>query len=224
MKNAVIIGATGGIGSELARTLGKNGYIITSVSRSSGIHCDLTDLNQIHDAIQQIKNNLKKIDLLVNAAGIATYQNLVDVKDQEIQDTFMVNVIAPTIFIQSLIPIMNHEESLILNIGSGAGTIPMRGRSVYCASKYALRGLSLSLSEEYEGKYPKFCLITLGSTLTNFGPMTLEDKKIEFKKGKAYFPVEWVTNKLVEIIHDNNRESEITLFPGDHGFGIWKKP
>lgn len=224
MKNAVVIGATGGIGSELVQALSKNGYVVSSVSRSSGIICDLTDLNQIHNAIQQIKNNFKKIDLLVNAAGVATYQNLVDVKDQEIRNAFMVNVIAPTIFIRSLIPIMNHNESLILNIGSGAGTIPMRGRSVYCASKFALRGLSLSLSEEYEGKYPKFCLITLGSTLTNFGPMTLEDKNKEFKKGKAYFPVEWVINKLIEIVKDNKRANEITLFPGDHGFGTWKKP
>lgn len=160
----------------------------------------------------------------MNAAGVATYKNLLDVSDNEIQNTFMVNTIAPAIFIRELAPLMNGEESLVLSLGSGAGTIPMRGRSVYCASKFALRGLHLSLSEEYEGKSPKFCLITLGSTLTNFGPMTVEEKKKEFEKGKAYFSVEWVVNKLIEIINDKNRETEIVLFPGDHGFGTWIKP
>ncbi len=224
MKNAVVIGGTGGIGSSLVVALKAKGFNVISVSRSGDIVCDLTDYSQINNAIKKIKEKTKTIDLLVNAAGIANYGNLSNTSDETIQQTYMVNVIAPTIFIRELSPLMDHEESLVLSLGSGAGTIPMRGRSVYCASKFALRGLSLSLNEEYEGKYPKFCLITLGSTLTNFGPMTLEEKKKEFERGKAYFPVEWVVNKLIEIIENPNRDNEITLFPGNHGFGTWKKP
>ncbi len=224
MKNAVVIGATGGIGSTLIKALENEGCQVVPVSKSQEIICDLTNYSQIKNVIKKIKESVKTIDLLINAAGIATYKNLIDVSDKEMQDTFMVNVIAPAIFIRELSPLMTHEGSLILSLGSGAGTIPMRGRSVYCSTKFALRGLSLSLSEEYEDKYPRFCLITLGSTLTNFGPMTVEEKKKEFEKGKAYFPVEWVVNKLMEIIKDKNRDTEITLFPGDHGFGTWKKP
>lgn len=224
MKNAVVIGGTGGIGSSLVKALKASGYKVLSIARSSDISGDLTDYEQINEAIRQIKKSVDRIDLLVNAAGVATYKNLTDVSDKELQEAFMVNVIAPAIFTRELIPLMNHEGSLVLNIGSGAGTIPMRGRSVYCATKYALRGLTLSLSEEYEGKNLKFCLITLGSTLTSFGPMSLEEKKKEHAKSKAYFPVEWVVNKLVEVIEDENRENEITLFPGDYGFGTWKKP
>ena len=224
MKNAVVVGGTGGIGSALVKALKDKGFSVISVSRSGDIVCDLTDSSQINKAIQKIKEKVKAIDLLINAAGVANYDNLSNTSDGTIQQTYMVNVIAPTIFIREFSPLMVHEGSLVLSLGSGAGTIPMRGRSVYCASKFALRGLSLSLSEEYEGKHPKFCLITLGSTLTNFGPMTLEEKKKEFEKGKAYFPVEWVVNKLIEIIENPNRDNEITLFPGDHGFGVWKKP
>lgn len=225
MKNAVVIGAKGGIGSSLVKALITNGFKVIAIARAGvEISCDLTSYEQIKKAIQEIKKSVDKIDLLVNAAGVATYKNLADVSNEEVQEAFMVNVIAPGIFIRELSPLMKHKSSLVLNIGSGAGTTPMKGRIIYCATKYALRGLSLSLSEEYQDKYPKFCLITLGSTLTNFGPMTVEEKKREFEKGKAYFPVEWVINKLMEIIQDENRETEITLFPGDHGFGIWKKP
>ncbi len=59
----------------------------------------------------------------------------------------------------------------------------MKNRSAYCSTKFALRGLTLSLNEEFKGKSPHFCLITLGSTLTNLGPLTLEEKKEMFKKG-----------------------------------------
>ncbi len=116
-------------------------------------------------------------------------------------------------------------SGLVLNIGSGAGTIPMAGRSVYCTTKFGLRGLTLSLAEEFKRvSNPKFCLITLGSTLTSFGPMRFEDKKLEMEKGKAYFTPEWVGEKLIEIVKDENREVEYQLFPGDYGFGEWNKP
>ena len=139
-------------------------------------------------------------------------------------DAYMINVIAPAIFIRELIPLMSHKNALVVNIGSGAGTIPMKGRSIYCSTKYALRGLSLSLSEEYGGKYPEFSHITLGSTLTDFGPLTLEEKQKQAGSGKAYFPIEFVIRKLMEIIKSDEREPEVVLFPSEHGFGDWKKP
>lgn len=224
MKNAVVVGATGGIGNKLVTTLKQNQYKVVEVSRNSEIKCDLNNYEEIGKAIQEIKNRFSSIDLLINAAGIGIYKNIVDTQDQDIQQTFMVNTIAPAVFIRELAPLMSNKESLVLSLGSGAGVIPMRGRSVYCASKYALRGLHLSLNEEYKDKAPNFCLITLGSTLTNFGPMTVEEKQKEFENGRAYFPVDFVVGKLIEIINDPNRANEITLYPGDHGFGQWKKP
>jgi len=223
MKTAIVIGSTGGIGSELVKALRQDGYKVVGVSKSGDIKCDLTDLKQINSVITSIKESVEQIDLLINAAGIATYKNLSDVTDQDIQDAFMVNTIAPAILIRELLPKM-FPDSLVLNIGSGAGTIPMRGRSIYCATKFALRGLSLSLNEEYKDKSPKFCLITLGSTMTDFGGLSVEEKKVEFAKGKAYFPVDFVINKLMEVIHNPNPDNEIVLFPGDYGFGEWKKP
>lgn len=224
MKNAVVVGATGGIGNKLVTALKQNQYNVIEVSRNSEIKCDLTDYEEISKAIHEIKNRFSSVDLLINAAGIGIYKNIANTQDRDIQQTFMVNTIAPAVFIKELTPLMTNEESLVLSLGSGAGVIPMRGRSVYCASKYALRGLHLSLNEEYKDKAPNFCLITLGSTLTNFGPMTVEEKQKEFENDRAYFPVDFVVGKLIEIINDPNRANEITLYPGDHGFGQWKKP
>ena len=141
--------------------------------------------------------------------------------------SFAINVSAPFILTKELLPqLQKISNSLILNIGSGAGVIPMKNRSVYCTTKFALRGLSLSLSEEFKGKSPSFCLITLGSTLTSFGvgnALTLEEKREQNKKGSAYFTTEWLANKLIEIIKDDKRTPEVVLYPNNYGFGTWKK-
>lgn len=172
-----------------------------------------------------IKKDFDNLDVLVNVAGIGVYKNLPDVSFEDWSNSFSINVTAPFLLTKNLLLLLQKaKDSLLLNIGSGTGTIPMRGRSTYCATKFALRGWTLSLAEEFETKNPRFCLITLGSTITNFSGMTIEEKEKEHAKGKAYFPVEWVANKLVEIIKDDNRQTEITLFPGDFGFGTWKKP
>jgi hypothetical protein len=85
-----------------------------------------------------------------------------------------------------------------------------------------VRGLTLSLSEEFKNTKTHFCLITLGSTLTSFGPMSFEEKKREMESGKAYFTPSWVAKKLVEIIKDDNREIEYTLYPTDYNLGSYK--
>ena len=239
-KTILITGGSQGIGRALAECLAKEGARLILVARSENrlkefvkkfgkrhryYVCDLSDHKQVIPLTKLIKNDLNDLDILVNAAGVGVYKNLQDVSFEDWTNSFSTNVTAPFLLTKNLLPLLQEEkDSLVLNVGSGAGTIPMRGRSTYCATKFALRGWTLSLAEEFQGKDPRFCLITLGSTITNFSGMTIEEKEKEHTKGKAYFPVEWVANKLVEIVKNDNRETEITLFPGEFGFGVWKKP
>lgn len=242
LKNITILitGGSRGIGRALAERLAKEDSNLILVARSKDrlkefvdqygkqhhyYVCDLSDHKQVIRLTESIKNDFNNLGILINAAGIGVYKNLTDVSFKNWTDSFSANVTAPFLLTEKLLPLLQKEKnSLVLNIGSGAGTIPMRGRSTYCATKFALRGWTLSLAEEFKGKNPSFCLITLGSTITNFSGMTIVEKEREHAKGKAYFPVEWVANKLVEIIKDDNRQTEITLFPGEFGFGVWKKP
>ncbi|MFQ5493617.1 MAG: hypothetical protein ACE5DX_05680 [Candidatus Dojkabacteria bacterium] len=78
--------------------------------------------------------------------------------------------------------------------------------------------------DEYKDKGVGFTVITLGSTLTSFASPSLKEKKKLKKDGKAYFPPEWVANKLVEILKSDDLEEEYVLYPSEHGFGSWKKP
>lgn len=241
-KLIVITGATGGIGSEIVRRLDSEGATLLLVSRnetelqkllktlknkeSSYFVCDFSNQSETVKVAKEISEKYPKIDVLINSAGIGVYKPIEDATLFEFNESLNIGLASVFIFTKELIEkLSNSDDSLVLNIGSGAGTIPMAGRSVYCTTKFALRGLTLSLSEEFKRiGNPKFCLITLGSTLTSFGPMDFEEKKLEMEKGKAYFTPEWVAEKLTEIVKDSNREIEYQLFPGDYGFGEWNKP
>lgn len=225
----LITGATGGIGSVLSQKLKDLGAKVITIGRDqnkkASYHADLSDPISRQELVNQIIQDHKTIDILIHSAGIGIYKPLSEITQSDWNLSFSLNVEAPFFLTQSLSPILEKStDSLVLTIGSGAGTIPMRGRSLYCATKFALRGLMLSLAEESKGTHPSYCLITLGSTLTPFGPLSLEKKVEESLNGKAYFTPEWVADKLIEITQNDSRDDEITLFPGDYGFGEWSKP
>lgn len=241
-KVVVVTGATGGIGKEIVSRLDKEGATLILISRNESelqellkslankeskyYVCDLSNQTETKKVANEISINYPKIDILINSAGIGIYKPIEEATLSEFNDSLNIGLTSSFILTKELMNSLNKSDSsLVLNIGSGAGTIPMAGRSLYCTTKFALRGLTLSLAEEFKRVgNPKFCLITLGSTLTSFGPMDFEEKKLEMEKGKAYFTPEWVGEKLLEIIKDDKREVEYQLFPGDYGFGSWTKP
>lgn len=233
-KTVVVTGATGGMGREVVKLLDNEGVSLILVSRTESelqnlvkslegknnkyYVCDFSDQKEVEKTAKQISKDYKNIDILINLAGVGIYKPLNEMSLDDWNKTMNINVSSVFIFTKELINSLgNVDNSLILNMGSGAGVIPMSTRSTYCSSKFALRGLTLSLAEEYEriGK-PKFCLITMGSTLTSFGPMSMEEKEKEMESGKAYFTPKWVGKKLVEIIKDDQRETEYVLYPQDY--------
>lgn len=240
-KIAVVTGATGGIGSELVKKLDSEGIQLVLVAKSedelqnltkelkgennSYFVCDLSNQEVTEKIGNEISKKYPNIDIFLGAAGIGVYKPIEDATLDDWNNSMNINVSSNFIFIKKLeSSLQKSDDPLVLTVGSGAGVIPMAGRSIYCSTKFALRGLMLSLSEEFQRTKVKFCLITLGSTLTNFGPSGLEKKREEQLSGKAYFSPDWVANKLTEIIKDDKREVEYKLYPGDYGLGTWEKP
>lgn len=239
-KTVVITGSTGGIGASLVEELKSEGVSFIFVSDNSEklkkqsellspkakyYVCDFKDQEETERISKRIAEENSDILLLINLAGIGIYKPLLDISLEDWNNSFNIGLTSTFLFTKNLFNRIDQSNGLVLTVGSGAGVIPMAGRSLYCATKFGLRGLVLSLSEEYKrAGSPRFTLITLGSTLTEFGPLSLADKKEEMDKGKAYFTPEWVAKKLVEIIKDEGREDEYTLYPGEYGFGEWEKP
>ncbi len=232
-KTVVIAGATGGIGSHVSKAFAKANAKLILVARSEEklkklagqlgesvvkyYVCDFSDTNQTIDVTGIISKENNNIDILINVAGVGVYKNIEDVNLKEWEDSFSINVTTPYFFTKELLPsLKSSEKAFVINFGSGMGKEPTGGRSVYCATKYALRGMSLSLSEEFKGTSVQITLMTLGSILTDFGPLSLEEKEKLSLDGKGYLTPEWVAKKLIDIILSDGLEGEIEIYPSHY--------
>ncbi len=229
-KTILITGASKGMGNSITKKLAKDGVNLILVARNEdnlkdlvkslgeGRHkyysCDLGKQEEVTKLAENISKDYEKIDVLINGAGIGIYKPIEEVTYEEWRNSFAVGLDAVYFLTQKLLPLLDKSEKpLVINIGSGMGVIPAPGRSVYCSLKFALRGMTLSLAEEFKRTKTQFVLLTLGSVLTGFGPKSLEEKKSE---GKAYLTPEWVADRVSEIIKEDGKEVEYTFYPSDY--------
>lgn len=236
LKNKIVVvtGATGGIGRELVRRLDSNGAKLVLVSKneielqnllknlkneySQYFVCDFSNQIETEKVAKAIASEFDQINVLINSAGIGIYKPLEELSFEEWNRSLNINLNAPFMMIKELIGSLNNSsESIVLSLGSGMGVKPEAQRSAYCASKFALRGLMLTLAEEYKRfKKPEFFLLTLGSVLTSFGPMSFEKKKKEMEGGKGYLTPDWVAKKIIELLKLEKREVEYEFSSPDY--------
>lgn len=233
-KIVVITGSTGGIGREIIKGLDIEGATLILVSKTESelqnqlktlnnknsiyYAADLSSQEDTTKVAREIAKKYEKIDILINAAGIGIYKPLEELSLEEWNRSLNINLNASFIMIKELIGSLNNStESIVLSLGSGMGVSTEPQRSAYCTSKFALRGLMLTLAEEYKRfKKPEFCLLTLGSVLTSFGPMSFEEKKRDMENGKGYLTPEWVSEKIVELLKLETKEIEYEFSSPDY--------
>lgn len=151
-KNIVITGASSGLGKALAESLSTEGAHLFLLSRSiesvdisfpaTKINCDFKDSTSIISAFQQIGD----IDALINCVGIGLVKNLEDTTEQEIQDLITTNLTGTIMASQQAYKEMIPKKSgHIINVGSTSSVKTRPYETIYCASKWGLRGFTESL-------------------------------------------------------------------------------
>lgn len=229
-KIAVVTGAAGGIGSALISALAKEGVFCIMIDkhtepvakllellnqeRGKYFSVDLTKPKELNETVDKIAEEFGNIDFLYNVAGIGVYKKLENLSIDEWNLSISLNLTAPFYLTMRLLPLMQKSDiPLVFNIGSGMGVYPSSGRSAYCASKFGLRGLTLSLAKEYKDQKIKFQLLTLGSVMTCFGTGGIEKRMDLQKMGKQYLTPESVADKIVELVLDRKSPDEIEFCP-----------
>lgn len=174
-KFAVVTGASTGIGRAISIALGKEGVFISLVARTKDkleetkrlvklaggeaeiFPTDLSQIDSINRFIKKIKMTSKKIDILVNVAGIWHGENKVYAErnfetfsQKVILDTFMVGTVAPTLLAHAFAPLMQ-KGARIINV-SGTFENGAKGWLPYFISKRAIEDLTIGLSQELERK------------------------------------------------------------------------
>ena len=163
-KKALITGASGGIGKELARVLveydaevcisGRNVEELNELKESLGdkchiVPCDLSNKNEISELVSKSEEVLGQIDILVNNAGITKDNIFLRMSEQEWEDVLNINLNS-TFNILKLITkgMVKRKYGRIINISSVVGATGGAGQVNYAASKAGLIGLTKSLSQE----------------------------------------------------------------------------
>ena len=191
-KKALITGASGGIGKEIAKVLiehnaevcisGRNYEELNALKKSLGkkchvVTCDLSKKDEIIELIKKADEFMGYIDILVNNAGITKDNIFLRMSESEWEDVLNVNLNS-TFSILKLITkgMIKRRYGRIINISSVVGVTGGAGQVNYSASKAGLIGLTKSLSQEIATRNITVNCIAPGFIET---PMTekLDDKR-----------------------------------------------
>jgi 3-hydroxy acid dehydrogenase/malonic semialdehyde reductase len=176
-KTIVITGASSGIGKsvaqEFARTAPKNLKLILTarridtlkqiaaeISKDVGegvkvlpVQLDVSKSAEVKSFVQNLPEEFKQIDVLVNNAGLVKGVDKVgDIKEDDLDVMFATNVTGLINMTQAVLPQMKSRGEAgagdIINVGSIAGREPYVGGSIYCATKAAVRSFTESMRKE----------------------------------------------------------------------------
>jgi NAD(P)-dependent dehydrogenase (short-subunit alcohol dehydrogenase family) len=186
-KVAVVTGSSTGIGYETSLILSRNGFLtyatmrnlnksenIKSVATKENLpiqirQLDVTDEVSITNAIKAISSEAGRIDVLVNNAGYGLNGAFEDLAIDEIKAQYETNVFGLIRTTQAVLPIMRRQRSgTIVNISSGAGRFGFPSSSAYVSTKFAVEGLSESMSYELEPFGIRVVIVEPGVIRTNF--------------------------------------------------------
>ncbi|MBV9178318.1 MAG: SDR family NAD(P)-dependent oxidoreductase [Nitrososphaeraceae archaeon] len=132
------------------------------------VQLDVNDDMSVKNAIYNVENEQGKINVVVNNAGYLLIGPLEELSIEEFKEQFETNFFGAIRVIKEVLPIMRRQKAgTIINVSSIAGRIGLPLNSPYVSSKFALEGLSESISYEIEEFGIKVVLIEPGVIKTN---------------------------------------------------------
>ena len=231
-KLVVVTGASSGIGLALVKALLAEGYAVLGIAKSfekaglnhpnfSGRSINLADLDGLPEAMSLLLNEIDRpIKALINNAGIGRMGFLEQLSVKDIRLVMDTNLTSQVIVTKTFLPLLKKQgEGDILFMGSQAALKGARQGSIYCASKFALRGFSQALREECGKSGVRITLINPGAVRTPFF------EKLQFEPGlaaeNAIEPEDIASAvSMVLAARSGTVFDEITLSPRNQ---VWKK-
>ncbi len=218
-----ITGSSSGFGRALAETLlDRNEKVVLTArnpqqvedlaakfpDRALAVQLDVTKPKQVQEAVKQAITNFGRIDVLVNNAGCEIAGVIEEVSDEAVRRQFETNFFGVLETLRAVLPHMRQQRSgHILNMSSIASFIGGAGGGIYCSSKLALEGISVSLASEVAPFGIKVTIVEPGGFRTNFFTRSyvLTDTQID-----DYKPLINDIRQMIQEVQDMK-----VLLPGD---------
>jgi len=181
-KTILITGASTGIGKETAKLFQSKGWNVIATMRNPAteselskldnvlvIRLDVLDLGSIDNAISEGIQKFGKIDVLLNNAGYGAYGPLESFPREKIVRQFNTNVIGLLDVTKALLPhFRKNQGGIFINISSIGGKMAFPFGALYHGTKFAVEGISESLSYEVEEFGGKVKIVEPGAIATDF--------------------------------------------------------
>ncbi|XP_049948136.1 L-xylulose reductase-like [Schistocerca serialis cubense] len=233
-KRALVTGAERGIGKEIAKQLVKCGAEVVALSLNkepleqlarevnvTTIAVDLSDWDKTREAVK----SAGPIDLLVNNAGVVSLNPFLDIKPEEFDSTFAVNV-KPIINVSQVVVegmVKRKTGGSIVNISSQASQAALLNHTVYCASKAAVDQITKVMAVELGPHNIRVNTVNPTVVLTEMGRFAWRDPEkaskmlSEIPLGK-FAEVEDIVNAVLFLLSDKAAMVNGITLPVDGGF------
>lgn len=229
-SNVLLTGATGGIGQAFSRSLFSAGANLVLVGRNTAkltqlksellasnpqaknsvetFTVDILQQAQREYLLQQLVSLPFDINLLINNAGVSQFKLFEHMSESEIGHIMTTNTIAPIQLTQALLPMLKQRDSAqIINIGSTYGSIGFPGYAAYCASKFALRGFSQTLSRELADSHIRVKYLAPRATQTSLNTPKVDELNVALRS--SVDSPEKVAQELLCLITQSSTERYI---------------
>jgi NAD(P)-dependent dehydrogenase (short-subunit alcohol dehydrogenase family) len=225
---ALVTGSSSGIGFETSLLLARTGFHtyasmrnleksknITEIANTEKlplqvVQLDVNDGRSVKDAIDKIVAEKDRIDILVNNAGYGLFGSLEDISIEEVKAQFETNFFGVIRVTQQVLPVMRKQNNrcTIVNVSSVGGRIGVPILSAYQSTKFALEGLSESMSYELEPFGIRVVIIEPGFIRTNIINSSTSAKKALDPKSPYFSLMQKVENHFKSMMENASSPPE----------------
>ena len=179
-KCILVTGSSSGIGYEITSKLLDLGAKVIGIARNhdksnlenknyTTYNCDVSVHEKLEILMKQILKNHPQINCLISNAGYGNFGPLENFSTLQINNFLSTNLTSHLIITKLLLPhFKRNKMGDIIFIGSESGLLGAKNGSLYCSSKFGLRGFAQSLSKDVASNNIRVCIINAGMVRTNF--------------------------------------------------------
>ncbi|MDZ7755553.1 SDR family oxidoreductase [Rhodohalobacter sp.] len=226
-KKILITGGSAGIGKALVREFSEREVTDIAVMGRSGekldelekdfpsvhflkIQGDVSQPEDIKDAVNTVKEQWNTLDILINNAGVVSAGPLEEISDEDVISQVNINLTGLILMTKYFLPLLKQSKNgAIMNISSGLGYIAMPFYSVYAATKAAVKHFSESIRRELI-HYP-IHVMTVYPTATDTSMMQsagVDPDNMDTPEEVAKASLEGLIDKRIEVILGGEKRKE----------------